>query len=82
MDERENREKSEKQKQQFSAIDTVELMDSDIAEYRPKGRLGIISPKDSSSSNNFSLQSRKEVLEEECKEVERFISDEGNGWET
>ena len=78
---RENKDKSQKQKQQFSAIDTVELTDSDIAEYRPKRRLRIISPRDSSSSNNFSPQNRREVLEE-CKEVQGFISDEGDGLET
>ena len=36
IEKRENKNKSQKQKQQFSAIDTVELTDSDIAEYRPK----------------------------------------------
>ena len=82
IEKRENKDKSQKQKQQFSAIDTVELMDSDIAEYRPKRRLRIISPRDSSSSNNFSPQNRREVLEEECKEVQGFISDEGDGLET
>ena len=38
IEKRENKDKSQKQKQQFSAIDTVELMDSDIAEYKPKRR--------------------------------------------
>ena len=78
---RENKDKSQEQKQQFSAIDTVELTDSDIAEYRPKRRWRIMSPRDSSSSNNFSLQNRKEVLEEECEKVQGFISDEGDGLE-
>ena len=45
-------------------------MDSDIAEYRPQRRLRIISPRDSLSSNNFSPQNRREVLEEECKQVQ------------
>ena len=79
---RQNKNKSQKQKQQFSAIDTIELTDSDIAEYRPKGRLRIISPTTSSSSNNFTPKSRREVLEEECEEVQGFISDEGDGLET
>ena len=57
-------------------------MDSDIAEYRPKRRSRIISPRDSSSSNTFSPQNRREVLEEECKEVQGFTSDEGDGLET
>ena len=48
IEKRENKDKSQKQKQQFSAIDTVELMDSNIAEYRPKRRLRIISPRHSS----------------------------------
>ena len=39
IEKRENKDKSKKQKQQFSAIDTVELMDSDIAEYRPKRKV-------------------------------------------
>ena len=82
IEKRENKDKSQKQKQQFSAIDTVELTDSNIAEYRPKRRLRIISPRDSSSSNNFSPQNRREVLEEECEEVQGFISDEGDGLET
>ena len=82
IEKRKNKDKSQKQKQQFSAIDTVELMDSDIAEYRPKRRSRIISPRDPSSSNNFSPQNRREALEEECKEVQGFISDEGDGLET
>ena len=48
----------------------------------PKGRSRIISPRDSSSSNNFLPQNRREVLEEECEEVQGFISDEGDGLET
>ena len=82
IENRKNKDKSQKQKQQFSAIDTVELTDSDIAEYRPKRRLRIISPRDSSPSNTFSPQNRREVLEEECEEVQGFISDEGDGLET
>ena len=82
IENRKNKDKSQKQKQQFSAIDTVELTDSDIAEYRPKRRLRIISPRNSSPSNTFSPQNRRELLEEECKEVQGFISDEGDGLET
>ena len=82
IENRKNKGKSQKQKQHFSAIDTVELMDSNIAEYRPKRRSRIISPRDSSPSNTFSPQNRREVLEEECKEVQGFISDEGDGLET
>ena len=56
IENRKNKDKSQKQKQQFSAIDTVELMDNNIAEYRPKRRSRIISPRDSSPSNTFSPQ--------------------------
>ena len=48
----------------------------------PKEGPRIISPRDSSSSNTFLPQNRREVLEEECEEVQGFISDEGDGLET